>query len=774
MSSETGLSRSGSLTDRLRSSFKGGMSSFKPKKPQDNARLKARLSKEPPSRPSSAAAAEHINDKTKDGKPVELPTKEPQRKPTAETTNSSVIDPDYSPNKKAFRKSDGMPAVPAGQSFFEDSSSDEEPESPVLQRASSVRVAKPVLVRNVSNAAGAVSHSTPLRKHDERPVTPENNDSAKDGPADALRMLEANSAKPLPMPSTPPASQGNHSTATTLGGDITASPASTVFSNVQAASTPPSTPPITITTPLSPLSALRSNPVTPTTELTSARLSRALSAPTPPNRNPNRRVTIRPSDLVIGEGHDHKLFRDSVITTPYPGSASDSLANKNKRLSDIPDEPSRANSVGSTAKPPFQLLSPQAMTASPHGPGDRDRFPSLTSTESLFITSSLFGKPNTASTVEVIIPLAVTQPRQPLSLRRKARKDRAAQPTPTAPDFDDSNLFTLLRKHYHSHLVGGRAKRLCLLPTRTLSNATSLPFSEGTNSNDIAHLNDPNDFLAHLRDPSLGKGKRNYLLWLRNNQSPTQQVNRRGPSSSFSTAATIETPVAVTATETAFPANEASLVGSSKDSATHPAFGGTFLSFPTATLPSIQHSTTSKASYPRMPFQTTHHAYNTASVFSHVALSPPHGTTKPAQGAAALSHTTPHIALHHRTNLLTLSLAGFLVFLAGLVTVIVWVLVGVPGLAAGQRELPSFREKFLAANSSTANSTAANSTTTDVVAMNAMALPALAAYRVAASYGDWHVDAQMRVLTALVMGGVVWVGGAVGVLGWWTAGWMLL
>ncbi|KPI40380.1 uncharacterized protein AB675_7579 [Cyphellophora attinorum] len=756
MSSEAGLSRSGSLTDWLRTSFKGGMSSFKPKKPQDNARLKARLSKEPPSRPSSAAAAEHINDKTQDGKPVELPTKEPERKPTAETTNSSVIDPDYSPNKKAFRKSGGKPTIPAGQSFFEDSSSDEEPESPVLQRASSVRVANPVLVRNVSNATGAVSHSTPLRKHDERPITPENNSDAKDGPADALRMLEANSAKPLPMPSTPPASQGHSTTTSTLGGDITASPASTVFSNVQAASSPPSTPPITITTPLPPLSALRSNPVTPTTELTSARLSRALSAPTPPNRNPNRRVTIRPSDLVIGEDHDHKLFRDSVITTPYPGSASDSLANKNKRLSDIPDEPSRANSVGSTAKPPIQLLSPHALTASPHGPGDRDRFPSLTSTESLLVTLSLFGKPNTASTVEVTIPLAATQPRQPLSLRRETRKERAARPNLTAPDFDDSNLFTLLRKHYHSHLVGGRAKRVCLLPTRTLSNATSIPASDTMNTNDIAHLNDPYDFLAHLREPSLGKGKRNYLLWLRNNQSSGQQVNRRGPSSSFSTAATIETPVAVTATETGFPANEASPVSTSKKSDVHPAFGGTFLSSPTTTLPSIQHSTTSnnsKVSYPRMPFQTSH-AYNAASVFAHGALPP---STKPAQA------TGPHIALHHRTNLLTLSLAGFLVFLAGLITVIVWVLVGVPGLAAGQRELPSFHEKFVDAGS-----------TTDVVATNATALAAFDTYRVAASYGDWHVDAQMRVLTALVMGGVVWFGGGVAVLGWWAAGWMLL
>lgn len=82
-----------------------------------------------------------------------------------------------------------------------------------------------------------------------------------------------------------------------------------------------------------PLSPLSVDPVDPD----ATRLHRAISAPPLPNQHPHRRVTIRPSDLVIADSRsNHKIFRDQVVTTPYP-TRSGSVANLEEALADKKD-----------------------------------------------------------------------------------------------------------------------------------------------------------------------------------------------------------------------------------------------------------------------------------------------------------------------------------------------------------------------------------------------------------------------------------------------------
>ncbi|ETN41156.1 uncharacterized protein HMPREF1541_03091 [Cyphellophora europaea CBS 101466] len=772
-SSLTGaLSRSGSLTDRLRSSWKGGVSSLL-KKSQDNvraediAKAKARKSKmpKPQAQPknSHGSGVYHSKFKLKGKDPVELPTSSStsrlaKRKATNDskhTNNSSIIDSAYSPNSKQFRVSNSAPPAPQksteqntsstpqqGPSAFDDSSSDEdEDESPVLQRASSVSVGKPMLVRHTSNAAASQSvrrEQSPAPKtglSKEISADRETQDMKQGAEAasksdevltaelamdreNALRLLEGTptssviESKPLPTTPTITASQISPSRVLVASPATyhDATPQSTPSTASTAANNQQGTP---FTTPLSPLSALYSNPVSPNTAINSSRLSRTLSAPTPPSRNPNRRVTIRPSDLIITHSeHDHRLFRDSIITTPYPERGNGGADGKsNNRLSDIPDghegrpssedgfggdigsETLRPSTAGEGGKPYVQLLDPIPTSAamSPHGPGDRDRFPSLTSSESLFLTLSIGGHPSLITTVEIEVPNSTTQlPSTPaaLSLRKHTRRLlNASSTTPAdveaATPFDDASLFTALRAHYNTHLLPFPRR---LLFTRTLSHATLAP------NLDL----DATSFLAHLSTPSIGAQKTAWLLWLRNHQPSHRPTSANTTGTTFS------------------------------KSHHHHARNHSILSHlnsPTGSTHTHTHSST--PIYPRMPFQRG--------------------------GNDSFSSTTPpHITLHYRFNILTISLAALLSLLLGALAIVLWVLVGVPGLGIGEEGRVTGAGRVYTGGSG--GNTGGGG----------------------ASYGGWHVDSQMRVLTALVLGGGVAGGGLVVVGLWVLGGWVLL
>jgi hypothetical protein len=89
--------------------------------------------------------------------------------------------------------------------------------------------------------------------------------------------------------------------------------------------------------------------------------------------------------------------------------------------------------------------------------------------------------------------------------------------------------------------------------------------------------------------------------------------------------------------------------------------------------------------------------------------------------------------LHYRFNIANIFLALFTIGLLSILSTVLWVLFGVPGQGAGQTQRLT-------------------------------------------QYGavGWEKDAEVRVLTGLVLGGFVGVLGGVGVGAWCLGGWILL
>lgn len=176
-------------------------------------------------------------------------------------------------------------------------------------------------------------------------------------------------------------------------------------------------------------SPLGLNPV----DVNAARLHRTISAPGP--QHSNRKVTIRPSDLVIADSHgDHRLFRDQVVSTPYP------------------------ERKGSVANPEEALAGKKLPTLLE----EKDRFPSQDRVEVLILQLAAARHAG----MKKIITIEIT--------------DRGS--------FDDAQLFEAMRKAYSRDLLG---------PARRFFSARQM--SHATFSNDLSfdtvdfikHLKDP-------------------------------------------------------------------------------------------------------------------------------------------------------------------------------------------------------------------------------------------------------------------------------------------
>jgi hypothetical protein len=138
----------------------------------------------------------------------------------------------------------------------------------------------------------------------------------------------------------------------------------------------------------------------------------------------------------------------------------------------------------------------------------------------------------------------------------------------------------------------------------------------------------------------------------------------------------------------------------------------------------------------------------------------------------------PHIILHYRLAFPRIALFSAINFLLALLAVVLWVLVGVPSRAAGaaDRVLPlataPIQLNLDAANAS-ANNTMLDPGAGAGAAPNNFTVAGSDAFE-AASYGEWRVDAQLRVLTGLALGACVFVGGMVVEGLWILGGWVLL
>lgn len=167
------------------------------------------------------------------------------------------------------------------------------------------------------------------------------------------------------------------------------------------------------------LSPLSLNPV----DTNAARVHRTISAPPLPHQNPNRKVTIRPSDLVIaGSWGDHQLFRDEVVSTPYP------------------------TRKGSITNPEDAFAKKRGVVTLSEG---KDRFPSPDRAEVLVLQLAIAQHAGSKKTVVIEIT------------------DKGT--------FNDHHLFKNIRKAYSTDLLG---------PLRRVFSARQL--SHATFSNDLS------------------------------------------------------------------------------------------------------------------------------------------------------------------------------------------------------------------------------------------------------------------------------------------------
>ena len=491
---ETRLTSNTGGKPKRSASWKGGMTKML-KRAHTKTKAEKRISKAMPRRISSMSSKRDsvtsskrssLNGKMAKELPLfELPALE--KRDSKGTTNSSVVDPAYDPAAKKFKDKPKIQMASLAvtgpdepRSFLDlDTSSDDE--SPVIHRANSVRVGKPRLVRHVSKTAQHaqnVNHDS-LEKDaafmEQAPdvevhrlsnlyeVAPnEESQAIPGGPEDTLHQLEGGSA--MSMPPTPSEAEGDHGFIKDTFVDAEQKPDSEATDTISTLPTP------SITSPLF------SNPPN-TSSFSHPRLARTQSAPMPPNRNPNRRVTIRPSDLVIHTpDHNHRLFRESIVTTPYPPASAIDAITTPTSLTALPP-------INEKTKPILSHLnshSTQPATAV------TDRFPSPTHSngdEIMHIYLRLSRHPNTQTLLTITIP------------------------SDSKTTFDDSTLFTQLRHQYHSSILG--MTRRWLFNARTLTHATA---GEGT-----LHL-DGVGFAQHLLRPKTGKGRKSWVAWLRAQQ----------------------------------------------------------------------------------------------------------------------------------------------------------------------------------------------------------------------------------------------------------------
>ena len=557
---------------------------------------------------------------------AELPTKEKKvfEKRMSKETTKSPIDAGMKTFKTSSPKVDMPPIAVTGpdepRSFLDlDSSSDDE--TPVVQRASSVKVAKPRIVRHNSSSAARVPriseiiHTGPsmdkaghLLGNDLKNLQglTSHADAAEGGPADALKMLEGAESvdgSTVALPPTPPSRSQTlkdsikqtvvdmPGPATTINQSTTPTPDTGIKSQqgdiVRSSKASPHTPLF---------DGLRSNPLSDTER---TRLSRTMSAPIPANRNPNRRVTIRPADLVIHHTDaDHRFFRENVVATPYPNRLSMVNESSENRVSNIFDE----KHADLTALPDLSTVPaikphPQLSTSITPTPIEKtaaDRFPSPSHPEHLFLTLSL-PSPTPLSNTGF-----ATSPSTTLDI-----------PIPSRATFDDEALFTLIRYSY-LHSLLGVSRRVFF--SRTLSHATP-------GSQDL-HL-DAAGFIAHLTNPKLGRKKKVWLIWLRNQQPVPKRA-----SSMFSGHSPADTHV--------------SGYGHSHNGSNVSAYW----------CPTSQNGGTN---VPRMPFSRIQSR-----------------------------DLPPRLILHYRFSVLAIIIALCMVALMSVLSTILWVLFGVPGQQAGE------------------------------------------------------------------------------------------
>ncbi|KAJ9610787.1 hypothetical protein H2200_005564 [Cladophialophora chaetospira] len=717
------------------------------------------------------------------------------RKGSKDSAKSSPTDPFYNPITKQLQPYGAeVPAIVTSadnteqpRTFLDDASDDDtidSPTSPVIQRASSVRVSRPHVIQHSNSSAASVPklfppNNTPSSLKNASSVSvagEEKNERAVSpgGPSDALKALEGNTESKddvtaLPQipdranverrdtlretivswPDTPSRLEALDTMPTPMGGfgsmRIPRSSDGTFSTN----STKTYVSPSSITT-----DGLRSNPPSESDR----QLSRAISAPV---RN-SRRVMIRPADLVINRGgHDHKLFRENIVSTPYPARKSSHVeiegslaapgpqpehkeevqgkkphrlrrsrplshtterAEPDDKTADI-TEKAAAPQIPNKTAPEVPLATRPSMPATPaQATSKSDRFPSPSAPEILFLDLHLARHHGARATVEIEVTDKTT--------------------------FDDEQLFTIVRRAYTDKLMGKARWWFCArtLEGASLNNGESMSgghramgswHGHHAHTHPVPSVNsdfDSADFTRHILTPRLGRRRKHWLLWLRN-------VQPNNPSSSLRTPGRRSCLPQPTHTS---PADEktSSPVFSFMHSRQNSSEASPVQEYRGVVSSLVKQPSVSNP-LPRMPFNSPPSAQTPSSLTSfHRSKSLAMSSSLPSTpshppSATVVSTGPPAIYLHHTFSIRAVALFTLLTLFLAIFTAVLWILFGYPGRSAAEGD------------------------GTTVVGGKEFAVP-------------WRRDAQSRVGVGLVMGVVVLLVGGLLEVGWVWASWVLV
>ncbi|KAK5938652.1 hypothetical protein PMZ80_008843 [Knufia obscura] len=440
---------------------------------------------------------------------------------TSRRSTTSTIDPDQQHTVVSVAAADkdrdnagsipgsiasASPTAPAQRSVMFDNASDseysiDEDVRPVVGRASSVRVGKPHIVQhkpiNISkpHATSGVpsrsdSHSSlkAERMHGHRsgmlPSTPEEGalrssvDSISSTAIRDFRELQPSRSSDSSATITPPLGASSKHARRTSSQDSTDTATAPPTGNTLHSIHPSIVNPVVSSE--AEADVQQGEGVAPVPGI-----NRAISSPFPlPGRGLSRRVTIRPADLIIKNHNASSSFRESVVTTPYPARMSIDASSMNFDESEESkeEEPKRGKEK-ERRKVSFSNLS---SVASPRGA--KDRFPSPERPEVLFIDLSLLSHPGARTTIEIQIA------------------DKGT--------FDDEHFFEQIRTAYFKQLLG--APRLAFTWVRRIG-YVSITAPASYNAADFDSI----DFVKHFQNPRLGRKRKAWVIWLRNNNPPS-------------------------------------------------------------------------------------------------------------------------------------------------------------------------------------------------------------------------------------------------------------
>lgn len=376
---------------------------------------------------------------------------------------------------------------------------------------------------------------------------------------------------------------------------------------------------------------LRSNPLSQEEMESVNRLHRTASAPTMPSKmvkDLRRKVTIQPLDTTSANHLNNgrrSLFRESIVSTPYPSRAT-SL--HESHVAGGPHSAKLASTVLSdVSENPENAKAPL-----------RDRFPSVVTNEILRINIAIARHPLDTVLVEIRV------------------EDRGT--------FDDEQLFTKLRASYYN-AIG--------LHCRALPRKISFVSCSSLSDQQIP----VQDFITHFLKPKIGHKRKTWLLWLRSTQpiTSTQTKHTTAEDSGADTGGllpdsqvcdfTLQTTpkTALTVLKTSERGDSRSVSPIDKGANA----GGTFLA-----SPSSQTSPLSEK------LKSTDIQRQSRNIIHDVVPD----TTTDVENTPSKSSSLPTITFHHTDSVSPILFGLALTFLLSALATIFWILFGVPGKSA--------------------------------------------------------------------------------------------